>query len=326
VDGTLAGGGTTGVVLTGGTIQGAGTLKTNVSSSAAINVGDAGKAGLLSITGTYTQLSSGTMNVSIGGTTVGTQYSQLKVSGTASLGGTLTAALVNAFTPTVGQSFTVLTGSSVSGTFTNTTIAINPTEHFVISYTSTSVVLAVASGPASKGSSSQPVAQTAMATLNTLSNTLKPVKVVGPLRHPIVTGASKTAMRKPVLLASAHSKAILASSGGAPRIWQHVPLATSWNHVKAVAVAQLPRPVNSGMATSNLVRSNLVRSNLVRSNLVRSNLVRSNLVRAENNLRSANNWVAQSHAVPAKVGNWIGLHNTRPEPIRIMKPVLPKLR
>jgi len=87
VDGTLTDTGAAGISLTGGTIQGAGALKTNVSNGATVNVGDAGKAGLLSITGTYTQLSTGTMNVSIGGTTVGTQYSQLKITGTASLGG-----------------------------------------------------------------------------------------------------------------------------------------------------------------------------------------------------------------------------------------------
>src|SRR4029077_20550108 len=99
VDGTLTGGGTTGVSVTGGTIQGAGTLKTNVAVGAAtIHVGDAGKAGLLNITGTYTQLSTGTMNVSIGGTNLGA-ISQLKITGAASLGGTLTAAVVNGFTP-----------------------------------------------------------------------------------------------------------------------------------------------------------------------------------------------------------------------------------
>src|SRR6202011_5573708 len=123
------------------------------------NVGDAGRAGLLKITGTYTQLSTGTMNVSIGGTTVGTKFSQIQVSGTASLGGTLTAALVNGFTPTVGQTFTVLTASNVTGTFSNSTIAINGTEHFAVSYTSTGVVLTVASGPVSKSASTALVSQ-----------------------------------------------------------------------------------------------------------------------------------------------------------------------
>src|SRR5260370_9747639 len=136
--------GTGGLRLTGGTIQGKGTLKANVSigGGATINVGDAGKAGLLKITGTYTQLSTGTMNVSIGGTTVGTQFSQLQITGAASLGGTLTAAEVNAFTPAIGQTFTVLKTASITGTFGNSTIAINGSEHSMGPYTSTTLVLA----------------------------------------------------------------------------------------------------------------------------------------------------------------------------------------
>jgi len=294
------------VSLTGGTIQGAGTIKGNTSSSAAINVGDAGKAGLLSITGTYTQLSTGTLNVSIGGTTVGTQYSQLKVSGTASLGGTLTAALVNAFTPTVGQTFTILTASSVSGTFTNSTIAINSSEHFAISYTATSVVLTVVSGPASTGSSSQPMAQMAMAPVPSVSITAKPVKGTSTLSRPVTTALGKTALgktkiSKPVLVASAHNNAILAAGGVVPRIWD--PVMAKSVQIKSVPVPQLPRRVSENVAGSSLDRSDLVRSNLT---------------------RSANNWTAQSHVAP--VGNWAGVHNMRPEPVRIMKPVLPKMR
>jgi len=75
VDGTLT---ATGITATGGSIFGAGSLKGNTSvgnatgTAATLNVGDSGKAGLLAITGTYTQLATGTMNVSIGGLTTGT--------------------------------------------------------------------------------------------------------------------------------------------------------------------------------------------------------------------------------------------------------------
>lgn len=296
VDGTLAGGGTTGITVTGGTMQGAGTLKTNVSSSATINVGDAGKAGLLSITGTYTQLSTGTMNVSIGGTTVGTQYSQLKVSGTASLGGTLTAALVNSFTPTVGQTFTILAAHSVTGTFTNTTIAINSTEHFAISYTSTSVVLTVVSGPASKGSSAQPAAVMATAKPSVTFSMPRPVQVLSNLRHPILAGIGKSGAYKPILVAStAKSNAVLGSGDGV-RVWERTPITPSWKQPKTVAVLQHPT----------------------------EGVVASKLVRAESNLRSSNNFASQNRVVP--VGNWGGVQNLRPEPIRIMKPMLPKMR
>jgi hypothetical protein len=160
LDGTVSTTGSGQVNVTGGTLLGAGTLSTSgvtiggSGTAPTLSVGDTGKAGLLAITGSYTQLSTGTLNGFVGGTTVGTQYSQLKVTGAASLGGTLTVALASGFTPTLGSTFTVLTANSVAATFSNSTIAINSTEHFNVSYTSTGVVLTVASGPTSKSSNS----------------------------------------------------------------------------------------------------------------------------------------------------------------------------
>jgi hypothetical protein len=158
VDGTLSASGT-GINVTGGNILGGGELSGNVTfggsgKTPTISAGDSGKAGLLAITGNYTQLSTASMNSFIGGTTVGTQYSQLQVGGTASLAGTLTVTLASGFTPTIGSTFTVLTAGSVTGTFFNSTIAINGAEHFIVSYTSTGVVLTVASGAATQSSGS----------------------------------------------------------------------------------------------------------------------------------------------------------------------------
>jgi hypothetical protein len=110
-------------------------------------VGDPGKSAQVQVTGTYSQ--DGILSTGIGGTTVGTQYSQLKA-GHAELGGKLAAPLLSGFTPTVGQKFTVVSASPVTGTFSNTTIPINSSEHFAISYTTTKVVLTVVSGPAAE--------------------------------------------------------------------------------------------------------------------------------------------------------------------------------
>ncbi|HVI08496.1 MAG TPA: hypothetical protein VND65_09405 [Candidatus Binatia bacterium] len=156
IDGTLTANG--GVTATAGTILGAGKINGAVTiggsgDAPTISAGDSGKAGLLALTGSYTQLSSGTINAFIGGTTVGTQYSQLQVSGSASLAGTITVTLAGGFTPTIGSTFTVLTASSITGTFSNSTIAINSSEHFDVSYTSTGVVLTVVSGSAPQGGS-----------------------------------------------------------------------------------------------------------------------------------------------------------------------------
>jgi len=142
------------VNINSGTFLGAGSVTGNVSvgkTSGLFSVGDANKAGIFKITGgNYKQTSTGRLSTAIGGAMVGTQYSQLQVTGTgtATLAGALAAPLLNAYIPPVGQTFTVLTASSVSGAFTNTTIAINSSEHFAISYTATSVVLTVTAGPA----------------------------------------------------------------------------------------------------------------------------------------------------------------------------------
>jgi hypothetical protein len=251
VDGTLSGGTTGTVTVTAGTLQGAGTVKGNTSNSGIVNVGDAGKAGLLSITGTYTQLSSGSLNVSIGGTTVGTQYSQLKVTGTASLGGTLTVGLINSFTPTIGQTFTILSAHSISGTFTNSTIAINSGEQFDVSYTSTGVVLTVvATTPSNSSNSSQPVAQLAVAA--TKSALSKPVAVAGTLRHPITVRGG--GVQKPILVAGVTSHALAASN---LRSWEHVPTSPSWNRLQGVSVTRSPLVANLGAANLGAARSDL---------------------------------------------------------------------
>lgn len=143
-DGILTGA----VSITGGTYLGAGSVTGNFAlgggtGNATFSVGDTGKSAQVKITGNYSQTTNGILSTGIGGTTVGTQYSQLKVTGSAALGGTLAAPLLSDFTPTVGQTFTVLTAANVMGTFSNSTIAINSSEYFAISYTATGVVLTV---------------------------------------------------------------------------------------------------------------------------------------------------------------------------------------
>jgi hypothetical protein len=108
-----------------------------------LNVGDAGKTGLLAITGTYTQLSTGAMTGLINGTTAGTGFSQLNVTGTAALAGTINFTVAAGFQGSLfaGETFTVLNASSVTGTFSNSTIAINGSFHFNVSYTATGLLM-----------------------------------------------------------------------------------------------------------------------------------------------------------------------------------------
>src|SRR5260370_42369818 len=97
---------------------GKGTIASAVQSSGKVNPGDsATKTGKLSINGSYTQNTAGALNISIGGLTVGTQYGQLAVSNGVSLKGTLNIKVINGFIPVMGNTFIILTGNPVSGTF-----------------------------------------------------------------------------------------------------------------------------------------------------------------------------------------------------------------
>ena len=77
--------------------------------------------------------------VELGGTTPGTQHDQLVVNGTATLGGTLKVSFTGGFTPSLGDTFTILTATSVTGTFA----AVEEPNglSFAVAYNPTSVVL-----------------------------------------------------------------------------------------------------------------------------------------------------------------------------------------
>ena len=147
VDGTLTV--PSGITLQKGSLLGKGTIAAAVTSSGAtVTAGDSStKPGTLSITGSYTQQSRGVLDIYIGGTTAGT-FGELVISNGASLGGILTIKLANGIVPVVGDSFTILSGSAVSGTFATVNgESINSSEHFQVNYTSTAVTLTVVSGP-----------------------------------------------------------------------------------------------------------------------------------------------------------------------------------
>jgi hypothetical protein len=251
VDGTFSAV-SSGINITGGSILGAGTLAANVTvggsgTAPTISAGDSGKAGLLAITGTYTQLSTGTMNSFIGGTTLGTQYSQLQVGNSATLAGTLTVTLASGFTPTVGSTFTVLTASSITGTFSNSTIAINSTEHFNVSYTSTGVVLTVASGAAPQtGEPSHSNLQAALPK--------QPIAVSG-LRHVVPgigIGVARSVLAGGGLRGYQGSNDVVESPRVPTRVLSTSHLAT-WQKITAMPVAPLQTTVGRLSASNNWV-------------------------------------------------------------------------
>jgi YVTN family beta-propeller protein len=117
VDGTLSA--STGGVATSGSgfISGTGSISSPVTDSGITEGGDIPAAGILAISSSYIQSSSGSYEVAIGGLTAGTQYSQLHVTGAASVAGALNVRFINGFTPAPGNQFTILTAASVTGNF-----------------------------------------------------------------------------------------------------------------------------------------------------------------------------------------------------------------
>ncbi len=252
VDGTLSGGTTGSASATGGTILGAGTVKGNLSlgnasgTAATIKVGDSGVAGLLSITGKYTQLATGTMTGFINGTAAGTGYSQLKVTGAAALAGTIDFTVATAFQAslTAGETFTVLTASSVTGTFSNSEIAISSSLHFNVTYTATGVVLTVASGAAAvrdASSMARPAAEITKSIAKPAVVKSKSAVLISGVRGG--NGAGK--ISRPIAVAG------LGPAGRSElnnlRSWEHIPVV----HARPVAVAQMPRALNESPTRSD---------------------------------------------------------------------------
>ncbi len=150
VDGVLTAQG--GVTINKGNLMGKGTIATSVVSSGAVTAGDsATKPGILSVS-TYTQKTSGT---AIGSLVIpitsDTAFGKLAVSNGASISGPLTIKRLSTYLPAIGKTYTVLTAGAITGTFSNSTVAINSGEHFAITYNKTStpqtVTVTVVSGP-----------------------------------------------------------------------------------------------------------------------------------------------------------------------------------
>jgi hypothetical protein len=99
-----------------GTLEGTGALGASVNNSAG-TLAPGASAGQLTETGSYTQGGSAAYTVEIGGLVAGTDYDQIAISGAASLNGTLGIALINGFTPSLGQTFQIMTFGSRSGDF-----------------------------------------------------------------------------------------------------------------------------------------------------------------------------------------------------------------
>jgi hypothetical protein len=306
VDGTLSAGSTGSAKFTGGSLYGAGSIKANTTvgnatgTAVTINVGDSGAAGLLAITGTYTQLATATMNVSIGGLTTGT-YSELTVSGATSLGGTLTVAIVNGLVLTsadIGDTFTILSSTgTLSGSFTNSTVT-SGTDVFTVSYVGKTVVLTLSSVTGAPAKNQAPAAaQSAVATRQTATGTA--VKSHGPVAVSVVGhGVGKNNIARPVVVAGlggavGRSNAIPARGSELNNLrgWEPAPVIAT-NVARPIAVERIKTvdQLHNSQPTSDL------------------------------RMRES-----QTMGVQAPLAGWMGKTGTRREPVKILSPILPRI-
>jgi hypothetical protein len=67
----------------------------------------------------YVQFIDGTLKIQLAGTTADTQYDRVVATGTATINGTLDVSFLSGFNPSVGNTFTFLTATQITGTFLN---------------------------------------------------------------------------------------------------------------------------------------------------------------------------------------------------------------
>lgn len=116
-NGVITAGGT-GMNIQGGGLSGTGTTNGNVTVSGIMRPGN--PTGTYTINGNYTQTSTGTLAETIGMLN-GSNATLLSVNGAANLNGTLALSLLSGTQPTVGETFTLMTFASDTGTFSNVT-------------------------------------------------------------------------------------------------------------------------------------------------------------------------------------------------------------
>lgn len=100
--------------IQGGTLAGEGAVTGDVLNKGAVMPGNS--PGVITVDGDYTQAAAGSLDVEIGGTTAGTGFDQLAVSGDVALAGTLNVTL-DGFTPVHGNAFQIVTCDARTGVF-----------------------------------------------------------------------------------------------------------------------------------------------------------------------------------------------------------------
>jgi hypothetical protein len=119
------------ISIAGGTLSGFGAITGSVHNAGTVSPSTTG--GVLTVSGTYQQTSAGVLSSVITGTSPGTKFGQLSVGGQVTLTGTLKVNTGNGFTPSHGESFSVLLCHGRSGKFSTT----SGSPAYTVTYTST---------------------------------------------------------------------------------------------------------------------------------------------------------------------------------------------
>jgi hypothetical protein len=219
---------------------------------------------------------------------------------------------------TSGETFTVLTAHSVTGTFSNSTIAINSNFHFLVSYTATGVVLTVETGAAAPAASSaavQAVAEIAVST-GVKPATGTAVKSQGPASGLHTSGLRSTSgknnVAKPILVAgwagaAGHSNAI-------PVRGSELNDLRGWQPAGIVAASPV-RPVEAGRTLNGRML------NGQSLNLANRYEGGSSSAAASNLRLSASHGIG----VQAPLAGWMGKAGTRRDPVKTLTPMLPHI-
>jgi hypothetical protein len=97
---------------------------------------------------TYSESATSNLYVVIGGTSPGTQFSRLVVSGAATFAGTLNVSLASGYSPNIGDQFAIVTFASKTGSFSGANgFNIGNGKEFSLAQNPTNFTLSVISAP-----------------------------------------------------------------------------------------------------------------------------------------------------------------------------------
>ncbi|MFN3167197.1 MAG: PEP-CTERM sorting domain-containing protein [Phycisphaeraceae bacterium] len=137
-------------IETTGTLEGDGRISFQTGPALFLNKGTvtpggiAGdETGLIRVSGAFTQEATGTLVIQLGGT-ADADYDRLTATSAVTLAGALDLSLVPGYTPTLGESYTILTGIGVTGVFGSPMVQnLAPGLAGEVSYTANSVVVSI---------------------------------------------------------------------------------------------------------------------------------------------------------------------------------------